>query len=420
MSTPAECCPQFDPCTDVTVLPLAYRIGQQVTVNGQTHTVDVTLHYELVRTSGREAIGPVVHTETLLPGESVRLYSSDRHTEFSYDSATETSSRRYSSSQESLYASAFAHSVSDLDQFTSTRKTSDYHESSVSGGGGASFSLFGLFEIGGVASGSSYDASGISTLASSLSRHAESSHLRSETQVRNQSSVSISHTATRTHTEGESETSFESSSRTFSNPNRCRALTFLFHQLVKCQTVTFSLVRVDRVFRDFSAPGTVTQSVPKKPTGLTVLPQTIRATDPDLVARMRAARVAAADPEQPIVTALIQSFQDRAVDPDVRQEALKLADAELMRAGLIDESGNPHPDAVDRLGWSRELQIPVDGVIVRSCLDECDACEPELHRRIGLELERMELENRLLARRIELLDGEAVYRCCPGPEDTNG
>ena len=412
MSTPAECCPQFDPCTDMTVLPLSYRIGQAVVVGGQTYIVDVTLHYTLTRMSERESIGPVVHTETLLPGESVRLYSSDRHTEFSYDSDTQTSSRRYSSSQESLYAASFAHSVSDLDQFTSTRKTSDYHESSVSGGGGASFSLFGLFEIGGGASASSYDASGVSTLATRLSQHAESSHLRSETQVRNQSSVAISHTATRTHIEGSSEATFESSSRIFSNPNQCRALTFLFHQLVKCQTVTFALVRIDRTFRDSSAPETVTQTAPKKPTGLTVLPQTIRATDPELVQRMQAARIAAADTMQPGTPAGFASFQVRAVDPGVREEALKQADAALMRAGLLTEDGEPHPDAVARMGWSRELQIPVDGVIVRTCLDECDACEPEMHQRIALELERMELENRMLERRIELLDREDVYRCC--------
>lgn len=62
---------------------------------------------------------------------------------------------------------------------------------------------------------------------------------------------------------------------------------------------------------------------------------------------------------------------------------------------------------------------------MRTCLDECTACEPELHKKIQLELERMELENRKLAREIELMDRDKDHRCCsddngtppePGPE----
>ena len=49
-------------------------------------------------------------------------------------------------------------------------------------------------------------------------------------------------------------------------------------------------------------------------------------------------------------------------------------------------------------------------------------CEPELSREIELDLERKHLENELLKRRIELLDKEQEYRCCPADsaEDANG
>ena len=44
---------------------------------------------------------------------------------------------------------------------------------------------------------------------------------------------------------GESEDQYESSTRTFSNANRCRAVTYLFYRIDKCQTVTYSLVGID-------------------------------------------------------------------------------------------------------------------------------------------------------------------------------
>jgi hypothetical protein len=46
-------------------------------------------------------------------------------------------------------------------------------------------------------------------------------------------------------------------------------------------------------------------------------------------------------------------------------------------------------------------------------LDDCSICEPTLDREIQLELERKELENKLLRRQIELLDKSQEYRCCP-------
>jgi hypothetical protein len=55
-------------------------------------------------------------------------------------------------------------------------------------------------------------------------------------------------------------------------------------------------------------------------------------------------------------------------------------------------------------------------VIVKGCLDECNVCEPELVRRHELELARLDLQNQLLKRQIELLEQSQEYRCCPGTE----
>jgi hypothetical protein len=60
-------------------------------------------------------------------------------------------------------------------------------------------------------------------------------------------------------------------------------------------------------------------------------------------------------------------------------------------------------------------------MLVRGCLDECDICEPAVMREIELDLERKALENKLLKRRIELLDQAQEYRCCPAaPPEVSG
>ena len=59
--------------------------------------------------------------------------------------------------------------------------------------------------------------------------------------------------------------------------------------------------------------------------------------------------------------------------------------------------------------------------MVRGCLDSCQTCEPQLEKQISLELERMELENALLKRQVELLHESQEYRCCPESDrDGNG
>ena len=50
---------------------------------------------------------------------------------------------------------------------------------------------------------------------------------------------------------------------------------------------------------------------------------------------------------------------------------------------------------------------------MKTCLDHCTACEPELEKKIELDLQRMDLQNKLLAKQIELLEKSQEYRCCP-------
>ena len=91
-----------------------------------------------------------------------------------------------------------------------------------------------------------FDANSLSTFLNEHSSHAQSSANTSEMGVRKSASVSVGEVQTRTHTQTESEDHYESSSREFSNPNKCHSVTFLFYQINKIQTVIYRLEAIER------------------------------------------------------------------------------------------------------------------------------------------------------------------------------
>ncbi len=102
----------------------------------------------------------------------------------------------------------------------------------------------------------------------------------------------------------------------------------------------------------------------------------------------------------------------------VRKAALAAVDADLQQEGLLDQNGNLNPDAVKQFSWQKDICLPTPGVLVKGCLDTCSICEPEVEQKIQLELQRMDLENKLLQKKIDLLDKAQEYRCCPGDPPT--
>ncbi|HET9443370.1 MAG TPA: hypothetical protein VFO65_08595, partial [Acidimicrobiales bacterium] len=284
----------------------------------------------------------------------------------------------------------------------------------------------GFFSIGGSASASSYDAQSASTLAHSLSRHAESSASHVEVGTRAAASTSVGSVASRSHSEGESEDHFESASRVFRNPNRCHALTFFFYRVDKCQTLKFELVAVERRVDDPGAPTGVELNPPPPATAVAVIPQDVVATSTSRLDVERMARTSAVERQA------FEAGQDRfqtaglalrsaafaavpaPIPAALRQAALAQVDEELVAQGLLDKAtGEVSDEARRRFGWVREVSIPTPGIRVRGCLDDCDICEDSLDRSIELDLERKALENELLRRRIELLEKSQEYRCCP-------
>jgi hypothetical protein len=363
-----------------------------------------------------------MYTTTLFPGEQVRLNSSDRHTQFSFDSETKLSYRNQSTSEESYYAAGMASGMSNLNVLDTTNASSNSSSSSVSGGGGAGIDL-GFFSIGGSAAGSSHDASSASSLAHSLSQHAESLHQHMEVSTRAAASTSIGEVATRNHQQGESDDQYESASRTFTNPNHCHAITFLFYRINKCQTVKFELVSIDRRIDDPAAPTGVTLNPPKPVTGVTVHPSAVLATSANRldVARRVLDSVALEQGNAASSTQYAKSIatftQQATIPVNLRQAALKQVDQDLVNAGMLDKVGGVVSSTLQKtLGWHRTMAIPTPGVLVKGCLDDCDICESELQQQIALDLVRRDLENQLLKKQIDLLEQSQEYRCCPADE----
>jgi hypothetical protein len=103
---------------------------------------------------------------------------------------------------------------------------------------------------------------------------------------------------------------------------------------------------------------------------------------------------------------------------DVREAALKQVDQGLVREGLLDRVGGVvSRDAKKKFSFEVQSALPTPGVLVKGCLDDCDICEPTLHKAIEMDLERKRLENEKLKREIELMDKDQQHRCCPAGEE---
>jgi hypothetical protein len=215
----------------------------------------------------------------------------------------------------------------------------------------------------------------------------------------------------RSHAEGSSEDHFESASREFTNPNQCHAVTFLFYQINKTQTVRYTLEAIDRrVILDPNNDFTKVELNPLQPSsavGITSV--NVLATDTK--------RGLATEPSDGNVSRNIPRFSDAVPPVDVREAALKQLDQDLVKEGLLDKVGGVvSPDAKKKFSFEVRSALPTPGVLVKGCLDDCDICEPALHRSVELDLERKHLQNEKLKREIELMEQDQQHRCCPAGE----
>jgi hypothetical protein len=419
------CCPDLntDPVCDV--LDQRNRLTFPTRVRtraGQPLQVEVVIHTRFTRCSGPLGLGDLVYSTTLLPGEKVRLATTDRRSSFSLDSSTNLSYRSEQLSEEqyrmtALRAFMFDQSSTDQGQVRDTSKGAwDFH-------GDASGSL-GFFSASADANArGSHSAESTHDWLSEHRAHAESSDHQSVEATRKAHSLSVGEVSTRTHAEGEAQDHFESSSRQFANINQCHAVSYLFYRINKLETVTFTIVSIELRVLDPIAPTRGFFNPVQARGQISVIPQVIPAISKERLAVEAIGRQSEQENAQSLRLAQVNNvafarfpadLADVALTSAERQNALDEVKAELARVGLLDkETGLVSPQAQERFGYTRTTSLPTPGIIVKGCLDDCDVCEPELHRSIELDLERKSLENKLLARQIELLEKSQEYRCCP-------
>ena len=355
------CCPDLDtsPSCDIIdfrrtlVFPTNVRTPQ-----GQTVRVEVTIHTRYSRCSGPLALGDIAYSTTLLPGEKVRLATTDRRSRFSFDSESQLSYRSEQISEEQYMLRSMRAFMSD---------------ENVQDSGSSHYSEEGKWDFHGDATGSigwfsasastnakgSHNASSASDYINSHRAHAVMSDNQAVEATRKAHSISIGEVSTRTHSEGQSEDHFEASSREFSNPNKCNAVTFLFYRINKIQKIKFELVAIERRVLDPVAAMPVPAN-PFRPTGdVGTLPQEVPATSGKRLELQTASIQAAqqfrglsfgtsanvAGAQLFVPTSFVPTAPDLGTEiplsDDVRAAALAQVDADLQKQGLLTRAGEP-------------------------------------------------------------------------------
>ena len=371
--------------------------------------IEVKFAFTYKRCPGDLVLGDLVYTNTLLPGEKVRLFTSDRRTKFTFDAATAAANRNVQSSEESFQSQQMSDAMFD---FTSKdNQTSSYsNKAHVDGHGDAGVDVLGL---GGEANMSgNFNSQGTASFADELTQHAQSKHNETTMGTRKAASVSIGETQTRAHTETTSEDHYESSSREFENPNHCHALTFLFHQIDKTYTVQFRLDEITvRVYNNQLDNTRISASPWRQSTGIGILSTLVHATNREDAA-LATNRIAGERRRQ--FENLRYTFSEiNPLPTDIVQEVTKIVTKELVEAGLLNDDGTVSQEAQKKYSFETQMALPTPGVMIKGSMDDCDICEPAVHESIKLELQNKKLQNQLLQRQIELLDKSQEYRCCP-------
>ena len=431
------CCPQLDTQPICDVLDYRRRLVFPTPIRGpqeQPIKVEVVFHTRFTRCSGPLALGDIAYSTTLLPGEKVRLATTDRRSRFSFDSESKLSYRSEQISEEQYRLRALRAFMSD--ENVVDRGNDNYSEQGKWDFHGDASGSLGFFSASADTNArGSHSGSSAHDYLREHRAHAEMSDNQSVEATRRAHSLSIGEVSSRTHTQGESEDHFEASSREFTNHNQCHAVTFLFYRINKTETIKFELVSIERRVLDPVTPMPVPAN-PFRPLGqVATVPQEVPATNLQRVAaidrsiesdrKVQAQALAALPRAGNLVGVFAAAGFGAAVGlgdqtplaDALRDKAATFVDDQLVKQALLDKvGGSASPQAKAEIGYDRRTSIPTAGVIVKACLDTCSACEPELEKKIDLELQRLDLENKLLAKQIELLEKSQEYRCCPAGE----
>ncbi len=417
------CCPELPDGKKCDHLDFVYRLTHTATVDNDNRVqripVEVALHLRIERCTGPLELGNLVYSTTLLPGERVRLFSMDRRSRFTFDSETQLSYRHERMAEEQFY-------MDTLDKFMSDLESSDRTSASSSSSGSSSSKVSTSGFLSSIINGPSvsmsgkYNAQSTRDFLRELNVHAESSHNRSVQMTRESNSVSIGEVSSRQHAEGESESHLESSSRAFHNPNRCHAVSYLFYQVNKVQTVRLTIQAVRTRVIDPAGNSSAISRPVNQDSALTTIPAGVLANSSRLPETLRSFQAAEQQENLNLSFARVNlaslsavSGNQEPVSASLSAKATGAVQADLKKQGILDAKGNVSREIRAEVEFEFRSSLPTPGVVVKGCLDDCETCEPALQEEIKLELEHRKLQNELLKRRIELLEKSQEYRCCP-------
>lgn len=421
------CCPALETDKVCDVLDFHYRLKHNTDIvsGGRRVQVEVIIHARFERCPGPMTLGDLSYSTTLLPGEKVRLFTADRRTRFSFDSASRVSYRNEQTSEERFYMASLHDSMSDVSVRDATTATNSSH-GSAKGHGGTSGAVESFLFGPSVDVSGSYEASSTNTFLRQLTQHASASDRRSEMGTRAASSVSVGEVQTRVHTEGESEDHFESASREFSNPNKCHAVTFFFYQINKTQKVRYTIESIERRVIDPVANTRITNNAFAADGDVDAIRNGVLATDENRLQKEEIGRQSVAAKQRVAAVnnlSQLASFAFVAGTPlepipaALAAKALQQVDQSLIKEGLLDQRGKLSEETKKSLSFERVSSLPTPGLLVKGCLDECNICEETLMKEMDLDLARKQLENELLKKQIDLLEKSQQYRCCPAGEE---
>ena len=186
--------------------------------NRRRVNVEVILHFKFSRCTLGLTLGDPAYSTTLLPGEKVRLSTTDRRSRFSYDSETKLSYRSEQISEEQYFMTATQKYMADASAAQSGHAESsseghwDFH-----GDAHGSVNPFSLSASASTNASGNHNSSSVADYLNQQKTHVQSSASQAVSATRKAHSVSIGEVSSRTHIQGESEDHFEASSREFTN-----------------------------------------------------------------------------------------------------------------------------------------------------------------------------------------------------------
>ena len=348
------CCPELikDNHCDIINFSRVLTYPTSLAANRRKVNVEVILHFKFSRCTLGLTLGDPAYSTTLLPGEKVRLSTTDRKSRFTFDSETKLSYRSEQISEDQYFMTATQKYLADASAAQSGHAESsseghwDFH-----GDAHGSVNPFSLSASASTNASGNHNNHSVADFLNQQKTHVQSSATQAVDATRKAHSISIGEVSSRTHVQGESEDHFEASSREFTNYNKCHAVTYMFYRLNKKQKITLELVAIERRVLDDNAPvGGVLQPGAAKPP-IALVPQDIPATA--VIKRNTVLAGAAAAFNTNIDASSLTSgtapFLKQVINPDqnfgtpidteTRVKALKEVDEQLKASNLIDKEG---------------------------------------------------------------------------------